>query len=295
MNHEIGSGLRMPLPPPTEDSLCLVTGASSGTGAELARRLAARGHAVAIVARRRELLDTLADELRNAHGARVDVRPCDLADVAARAQLVKDIEADGRFVVGLCNVAGVGMFGRFHRLDAERERLTVLVNIDALFDLTTAFLPAMLSRGTGAILNVGSLAGFQPLPANVTYSRLEGVRELVLRGSARRPCGQRCVVHGAVSWARQDRLFPRGRRAEMARCRPALRVGLADRDGRKQHRWNAGRHAHGHPAVCLEGHGREPAVSRRAACRCRRCAGSSTAWSRPPIARDPPARHRPTG
>ena len=160
----------MPLPPPTEDSLCLVTGASSGTGAELARLLAARGHAVAIVARRRELLDTLADELRNAHGARVDVRPCDLADVAARAQLVKDIEADGRFVVGLCNVAGVGMFGRFHRLDAERERLTVLVNIDALFDLTTAFLPAMLSRGTGAILNVGSLAGFQPLPANVTYA-----------------------------------------------------------------------------------------------------------------------------
>jgi len=160
----------MPLPSPTEDSLCLVTGASSGTGAELARRLAARGHAVAIVARRRELLDALADELRDAHGARVDVRPCDLADVAARAQLVKDIEADGRFVVGLCNVAGVGMFGRFHRLDAERERQTVLVNIEALFDLTTAFLPAMLSRGTGAILNVGSLAGFQPLPTNVTYS-----------------------------------------------------------------------------------------------------------------------------
>ena len=122
---------RMPLPPPAEDSLCLVTGASSGTGAELARRLAARGHAVAIVARRRERLDALADELRNAHGARVDVRPCDLADTAARAQLVSDIKADGRFVVGLCNDAGLGTYGRFQRLDPEREREQVRVNVDA--------------------------------------------------------------------------------------------------------------------------------------------------------------------
>ena len=160
----------MPLPPPTDDSLCLVTGASSGTGAELARRLAARGHAVAIVARRRELLDALADELRNAHGARVDVHPCDLADTAARAQLVNDIKADGRFVVGLCNAAGLGTYGRFQRLDPEREREQVRVNVDAPFDLVTAFLPAMVSRGTGAILNVGSLAGFQPLPGNVTYA-----------------------------------------------------------------------------------------------------------------------------
>ena len=159
----------MPLPPPTEDSLCLVTGASSGTGAELARRLAARGHAVAIVARRRERLEALADELRNAHGARVDVRPCDLADAAARAQLVSDIKADGRFVVGLCNDAGIGTYGRFQRLDPEREREQVRVNVDALFDLVTAFLADMVSRGTGAILNIGSLAGFQPLPGNVTY------------------------------------------------------------------------------------------------------------------------------
>jgi uncharacterized protein len=159
----------MPLPPPTDDSLCLVTGASSGTGAELARGLAKRGYALAIVARRRERLDALADELRNTHGARVDVRPCDLADTAARAQLVSDIKADGRFVAGLCNDAGVGTYGRFHQLDPEGERRQVLVNVDALFDLVTAFLPDMVSRGKGAILNLGSLAGFQPLPGNVTY------------------------------------------------------------------------------------------------------------------------------
>ena len=160
----------MPLPPPAEDSLCLVTGASSGTGAELARRLAERGYAVAIVARRRERLDALADELRTAHGATVDVRPCDLADAAARAQLVSDIKADGRFVVGLCNNAGLGTYGRFQRLDPEREREQVVVNVEAVFDLITAFLPDMVSRGTGAILNIGSLAGFQPLPGNVTYA-----------------------------------------------------------------------------------------------------------------------------
>jgi uncharacterized protein len=160
----------MALPPPTEDSLCLVTGASSGTGAELARLLAARGYAVAIVARRRDRLDALADELRNMYGVKVDVRPCDLADAAARGQLVTDIKAEGRFVVGLCNDAGLGTFGRFQRLDPERERQQILVNVEALFDLVTSFLPDMLSRGTGAILNVGSLAGFQPLPASVTYS-----------------------------------------------------------------------------------------------------------------------------
>jgi short-subunit dehydrogenase len=159
----------MPLPPPTDDSLCLVTGASSGTGAELARGLAKRGYAVAIVARRREKLDALADDLRHTHGARVDVRVCDLADTAARARLVSDIKADGRFVVGLCNDAGCGTYGRFQRLDPEGERQQVRVNVDAVVDLVTAFLPDMVSRGTGAILNIGSLAGFQPLPGNVTY------------------------------------------------------------------------------------------------------------------------------
>jgi short-subunit dehydrogenase len=71
--------------------------------------------------------------------------------------------------VGLCNNAGIGTYGRFQRLDRERERLQVLLNVNALFDLVTAFLPDMVSRGTGAILNISSLAGFQPMPGNVTY------------------------------------------------------------------------------------------------------------------------------
>src|SRR5262245_23218482 len=127
----------MPLPPPTENSLCLVTGASSGTGGELARGLAARGYAVALVARRRERLEALAEDLRRAHGVRVDVHPCDLADATARAQLVSDIKADGRFVVGLCNDAGLGTFGRFQRVDPEREREQVSVNVEALFELVS--------------------------------------------------------------------------------------------------------------------------------------------------------------
>jgi short-subunit dehydrogenase len=159
----------MALPPPADDSLCVVTGASSGTGGALARGLAARGYSVAVVARRRERLEALAEELRTAHGVRVDVFPCDLSDAAARAQLVDDIQSDGRFVVGLCNDAGLGTFGRFQRLDLQRERQQVLVNVEAVFDLVSAFLPGMVARGQGAILNVGSLAGFQPLPGCVVY------------------------------------------------------------------------------------------------------------------------------
>jgi uncharacterized protein len=160
----------MTLPPPAPDSLCVVTGASSGTGAELARELASRGHALAVVARRRERLEALADELRQAHGVQVDVRPCDLSDAPARRQLIREIQADCRFVAGLCNDAGLGTFGRFQDLDRARERQQVCVNVDAVFELVAAFLPAMITRRAGAILNVGSLAGFQPLPSSVTYA-----------------------------------------------------------------------------------------------------------------------------
>ena len=160
----------MTLPPPAPNSLCVVTGASSGTGAELARELASRGHALAIVARRRDRLEALAEDLRQAHGVQVDVRPCDLSEAFARRQLIRELQSDGRFVAGLCNDAGLGTFGRFQALDQARENQQVRVNVDAVFELVTAFLPAMIARRSGAILNVGSLAGFQPLPSSVTYA-----------------------------------------------------------------------------------------------------------------------------
>jgi short-subunit dehydrogenase len=157
------------LPAPVADRLVLVTGASSGIGAELARVLAQRGHDLAIVARRRERLEELAVELRES-GVGVDVHACDLADRGQRRALIAAIEADGRALAGLCNNAGFGIFGRFWQIEAEREAEQVELNVVALHELTRALLPGMVQRGEGAILNLGSVAGFQPIPGNATYA-----------------------------------------------------------------------------------------------------------------------------
>lgn len=160
----------MSLPDPRPDQTVVVTGASAGIGAELARLLAARGHGLTLVARRRERLEELATELRDAHGVEVDVHDCDLADDGARAALVAALQSSGKPVAGLCNNAGYGSFGRFWELPREREAGMVRLNCVALVDLTSAFLPGMVERGEGAVLQVGSLAGYQPSPWNATYS-----------------------------------------------------------------------------------------------------------------------------
>jgi len=153
----------MALPPPTNGSTILVTGASAGIGAELARALAARGYGVTLVARREERLRALADEL----GSGAEVAACDLADAAARAALVAGVE---RQVLGVCNNAGFGSVGRFAELDAERELRLVRVNVEAVVELTRAFLPPMLKAGAGAVLNVASIAAYQPLPGFAAYA-----------------------------------------------------------------------------------------------------------------------------
>jgi uncharacterized protein len=153
------------LPAPDPNATVVVTGASSGIGAELARELARRGHHVTLVARRRERLEELATEL-----GRADARPADLATAAGREELLGALRAAGRFVAGLCNNAGFGTFGRLWELDGERERQMVALNVVALHDLSLALLPPMVAHGTGAVLNVGSLAGGQPQPGNATYA-----------------------------------------------------------------------------------------------------------------------------
>jgi len=160
----------MSLPSPTPDSTVIVTGASSGIGAELARDLARRGYGLTLVARRRERLTELADECRRRHGVAVDVRAADLSKPASRTRLITAMHASPTRVVGLCNNAGFGSFGRFQNLPLETETEQVRLNVDALHELTGAFLPDMVLRKQGAILNTGSIAGFQPLPANATYA-----------------------------------------------------------------------------------------------------------------------------
>ena len=147
----------------------VITGASAGIGAELARRLADRGHDVVLVARREQRLRELAEQLRLRHGIRAEVEVCDLGDAAARRELVDRLLA-GRVVAGLCNNAGMGTVGTLLEAGVEREQQVVRLNVDAVHHLTGAFLPGMVERGAGAILNVASTAAFQPLPGFATYA-----------------------------------------------------------------------------------------------------------------------------
>jgi short-subunit dehydrogenase len=159
----------MALPAPSEDSAALITGASSGIGADIARALASRGHNVVLVARRADRLSALASEL-SAHRVRAEAIDCDLQDREARARMLDELDALGLRVDGLVNNAGFGTAGLFQRLDGEREAEMVRVNCEAVVALCGHFVPKMAERGTGAILNVASIAGFQPLPTQATYS-----------------------------------------------------------------------------------------------------------------------------
>ncbi len=158
----------MSLPAPHIASIVVVTGASSGIGAEIARGLSRLGYHPILVARRADRLRDLAEELTRQHSVRAEVLPLDLADAAARAQLI-DVIAD-RSPAGLVNSAGFGTNGLFQSLPLARESEQVTLNALALLELTHAALPGMIARGSGAVLNVGSIAGFQPVPDGAVYS-----------------------------------------------------------------------------------------------------------------------------
>lgn len=159
----------MSLPEPAQDATVVVTGASSGIGAELARALARRGHGLTLVARRAERLTALADELRSRHGVAAAVHSCDLGDADARAELVAELRR-GPWVAGLCNNAGFGSIGLFHELPVDHEADQVRLNVCAGHELTGAVLPEMVRRGAGAILNTASIAAAQPIPKMATYA-----------------------------------------------------------------------------------------------------------------------------
>jgi uncharacterized protein len=158
------------LPAPSPTLTALVTGASSGIGLEFARALARRGHSLTLVARRAGRLHQAAAELSSAHGVAVDAVPADLADAGRREQLHAEVEARGRAVQVLVNCAGFGIYRPFAASPREREIAQVRLLVEATVDLNARFLPAMLEGGSGAIVNVASTAGFQPLPGNGTYA-----------------------------------------------------------------------------------------------------------------------------
>jgi short-subunit dehydrogenase len=160
----------MGLPEPSVSSTAVVTGASSGIGAAIAKELASRGHSVTLVARREERLRSLATELAADHGVVADVIGCDLGDEAERDRLATELRNRGQLVEVLVNNAGFGHQADFARSPHERMVEMVRINVEAVVDLTSRFLTGMVDRGRGSVINIASTAAFQPLPGSAVYA-----------------------------------------------------------------------------------------------------------------------------
>ncbi|SHI86204.1 hypothetical protein SAMN04488012_103135 [Palleronia salina] len=149
--------------------LALVTGASSGIGAALAREHAARGGDLIVTARRADALDQLKSNLESRYGVTVHVMACDLGAEGGAQDLVRRIEDAGLAPDILVNNAGFGGRGKHLDRPAEDEQGMIDLNVKALVALTRALAPGMVARGRGRILNVGSTAGFMPGPEQAVY------------------------------------------------------------------------------------------------------------------------------
>lgn len=145
----------------------LITGASAGIGAELAAECAKHGHSLLLVARRVDKLEALAQTLRAK--TTVDVLAADLATPGGADDVYAFCQARGLVVDTLINNAGVGSNGKFWELDPAAEAAQIQLNVLALSRLCRLFVPAMVERRAGRILNIGSTAGFQPGPYMATY------------------------------------------------------------------------------------------------------------------------------
>lgn len=149
--------------------VALITGASMGIGKELAKIFAAEGRDLVLVARSEDKLRSLGQELEDAHGITAHVVPADLTDPAAPAQIFASLESKGLQLDYLVNNAGFGAQGPFAELPLQSQLNILKVNIDALVALTHLSLQGMLARQKGRILNIASLAGFQPGPDMSIY------------------------------------------------------------------------------------------------------------------------------
>ena len=148
----------------------LITGASSGIGAAFARKLAARGRNVLLVARSEDKLIALCNELGRVTSIRAQYVALDLQQPDAAAQLFEETQKRELEIEMLINNAGFGSMGDFAKLDLNRELEIIQLNVRALVDLTYRFLQPMRERKRGAIVNVASTAGFQAVPYMATYA-----------------------------------------------------------------------------------------------------------------------------
>jgi short-subunit dehydrogenase len=150
--------------------VALVTGASSGIGEALAGLFAAAGHDLVLVARSADKLKALAAVLSARHGTRVRVEPADLSKPGAAETLAVRLKRARVPVDVLVNNAGVLAQGRFTAMDAASHQQIIDLNISGLTAMLSAFVPTMVARGAGRVLNVASIASFQPVPSLATYA-----------------------------------------------------------------------------------------------------------------------------
>ncbi|MCZ7630606.1 MAG: SDR family NAD(P)-dependent oxidoreductase [Microthrixaceae bacterium] len=180
----------MSLPTPGPDRTALVTGASSGIGADLARELARRGHGLVLVARRRERLEELRDELSECD-VRIEVLPADLSERAERSRIADEVATTGLAVDILVNNAGLSTIGASWRNPVDAELNMIEVDVAAVADLCTRFVPAMVDRAAARAQRRFD----RGLPTPAGTGRLRGLQVI------------RVVVH-----ARVERRAPRNRR-----------------------------------------------------------------------------------
>src|SRR5216684_3698261 len=148
----------------------LITGASSGIGEAFARKLAARGHNLLLVARSEDKLITLCNELGRARSIRAQYVAIDLSEKDAPARLFEETKSRDLQIDFLINNAGFGSMGDFAKLPLDRELNMIDLNVRALVELTHRFLQPMRERKGGTIINVASTAGFQPVPFMAVYA-----------------------------------------------------------------------------------------------------------------------------
>jgi len=148
----------------------LITGASSGIGAEFARQLAELGSDVVLVARRADRLEELASALRTQHAVSATPIATDLSADAPGTFLREEVQRRGITITSVINNAGSGTWGRFHDEDPARLRRMIAVDITALTDISRAFLPALRTNGTGYLMNIASVAAYSPIPNQAAYS-----------------------------------------------------------------------------------------------------------------------------
>lgn len=148
----------------------LITGASSGIGAAFAQALATRQTDLVLVARSKDKLDSLAQQLQKQYQIQVEVLVQDLTLPGAAANVFAAVAQQNIAVDLLINNAGFGDYGSFHESSLAKQLEMIQLNIAALVELTYQFLPQMQQRGSGSIINVSSIAGFQPLPYMSVYS-----------------------------------------------------------------------------------------------------------------------------